>query len=212
MDSKDGMTKIELHEEILFPSAVYFCDFSHHLSAVKAVSNAALADAKKKNGDNGVLTMSEDFTASPKLDQFRTELADIFSNVLSGQGYQPNSIQFNAMWTQEHKFMSSMEQHVHGGFQVVAFYCLDVPDDSSRLIFHDPRPAKVQVNLPERDMSVASIASQSINYKLVPGRLFIAPSWLPHSFTRNMSKKPVRFVHINASVGVDVCNSNVEVV
>ena len=109
---------------------------------------------------------------------------------------------FTAMWTQEHHFLSLMENHVHGhGEQLVGFYCLDVPKNGCKMVFHDPRPGKVQINLPEYDHNAITLASPNIEFDLVPGRIFIAPSWLPHSFTRNLNqKKPTRFVHFNVGV------------
>ena len=105
------------------------------------------------------------------------------------------------MWTQEHYKHSSMEQHVHGyGAQIVGFYFLEVPEGSSRVIFHDPRAGKVQNDLPERDPNNASIASRMINFEPKPGLLMLTNSWLAHSFTRHASDKPIKFVHFNLNV------------
>jgi hypothetical protein len=39
-----------------------------------------------------------------------------------------------------------------------------------------------------------------INFKPQPGMMMFAPAWLAHSFGRNASKKPFRFVHFNLTV------------
>jgi hypothetical protein len=41
--------------------------------------------------------------------------------------------------------------------------------------------------------------------------LILTNAWLPHSFTRNNSDKPMRFVHMNLSVALNEQPSNVEV-
>jgi uncharacterized protein (TIGR02466 family) len=109
---------------------------------------------------------------------------------------------FTEMWTQEHNFHSSMDTHVHGsGAQISAFYFLEVPENACKLIIHDPRPAKVIINLPEKDNNVISPASTMVVFTPQEGTLFLAPAWLPHQFTRNMNPdKPVRFVHMNLAV------------
>jgi hypothetical protein len=39
-----------------------------------------------------------------------------------------------------------------------------------------------------------------INFVPEPGMMLFAPAWLAHSFGRNPSKAPFRFVHFNLSV------------
>ena len=108
---------------------------------------------------------------------------------------------FTEMWTQEHHKHSAMEQHVHGfGAQIVGFYFLDVPENSSRVVFHDPRAGKVQCDLPQQDMNQATIASSMINFEAKPGLLIFANAWLAHSFTRHAADKPMKFVHFNLNV------------
>ena len=63
-----------------------------------------------------------------------------------------------------------------------------------------PGPAKVQLNLPEANMSLATPASQMINFEPKPGMFIFSNAWLPHSFTRHGNKKPIRFVHFNVGV------------
>jgi hypothetical protein len=90
-----------------------------------------------------------------------------------------------------------MEQHVHGGSQLVGFYFLETPEDSSRALFHDPRPGKVQNFLPESTPSEATLASNIINFEPKPGLLIITNAWLPHSFGRHASDEPLKFVHFS---------------
>jgi uncharacterized protein (TIGR02466 family) len=111
------------------------------------------------------------------------------------------SVMVDAVWTQEHHKHSLMEQHVHGfGTQLVGFFFLETPENCSRAMFHDPRGGKVQINLPEADMSVATPASNTINFAPEPGMMLISNAWLPHSFGRHGSDKPIKFVHFNLSV------------
>ena len=124
-------------------------------------------------------------------------------NALISEGYDMSkfSVVFQEMWLQEHHKFSAHEEHVHGfGAQMVGFYFLDCPEYSGRLVFHDPRPAKRQINLPEENFEMVSDASTAVNFDPKPGDLFLAPSWLPHSISRHAGDKPLRFVHITISV------------
>jgi uncharacterized protein (TIGR02466 family) len=109
--------------------------------------------------------------------------------------------QFSEFWCQEHYKHSSMEQHVHGyGSQIVGFYFTETPENCSRIVFHDPRPAKVQIDLPESDMTQAMPASKMINFEPKPGMLMFTNAWLAHSFTRHAANKPIQFIHFNLYV------------
>ena len=66
--------------------------------------------------------------------------------------------------------------------------------------------------LPEADPSQATLASSMINFAPEPGMMLFAPAWLPHSFGRNASKAPFRFVHFNLSVVSTACPAPAEVV
>jgi uncharacterized protein (TIGR02466 family) len=124
-------------------------------------------------------------------------------NILKTQGSDMDKFttHFSEMWTQEHSKASSMEQHIHGnGSQISAFYFLDCPKDCSKVIFYDPRPAKVIIDLPETNNTLATPASQMINFEPKAGMLMFANSYIPHSFTRNQSNKPIKFVHMNIYV------------
>jgi uncharacterized protein (TIGR02466 family) len=124
-------------------------------------------------------------------------------NILNEQGYamQDKAVSFTEMWTQEHHKHSSMDAHVHGfGSQIVGFYFLETPEDCSHVVFHDPRSGKVQIDLPEQDMNIATPASKMINFTPKPGMMIFANSWLSHSFTRHAAEQPIKFVHFNLTV------------
>jgi hypothetical protein len=108
---------------------------------------------------------------------------------------------FMEMWTQEHKYLSSMDTHVHGhGSQITAFYILDIPKDGCKFIIHDPRQTKTIVGLPEMKDEMITPASNQIVFTLEEGILILTNSWLPHSFTKNFSLENTRFVHMNLGV------------
>ena len=192
----------QLQVAMHFPCPIYLIERPDFLPQVNEVSEAFLAEARKGQKLNDIypMIMSNSYFADPRLAQFTEFVGSTAWNILAEQGYymQDKAVSFTEMWTQEHYKHSAMDQHTHGfGAQIVGFYFLEVPEGSSRVVFHDPRIAKTMIDMPESDPNQATIASKMINFEPKPGLLIFANAWLAHSFTRHSSDKPIKFVHFN---------------
>lgn len=175
------------------------------LDITRKVSKKFIAKRKKESdlNPNYPAYMTESINYDSEMLEFANFVAQAGWDILNSQGYAMDlfSTYFTEMWTQEHHQHSTMEKHIHGNGAVLSgFYFLDVPKDSSRIIFHEPKDSKVITNLPEKDMSQGTHASSMINFVPKEGQLMITNSWLPHSFTKNESKKPITFIHFNIAV------------
>lgn len=195
----------QLQVALHFPCPIYLIERPDFLEAVSAVSEESLAEQRKTQDLNEIypVVMSGNFFADPRMAGFSEFVGATAWNILNEQGYamQDKAVQFTEMWTQEHHKHSAMDQHVHGfGSQIVGFYFLETPENCSRVVFHDPRAAKVQIDLPEQDMNMATPASKMINFTPKPGLMIFANSWLAHSFTRHAADLPIKFVHFNLTV------------
>jgi uncharacterized protein (TIGR02466 family) len=149
------------------------------------------------------LYMTNNYYSNHRIAEFTEFVGATAWNILNEQGYamQDKAVQFTEMWTQEHHKHSAMDAHVHGfGSQLTGFYFLETPKNCSRVVFHDPRAAKVQIDLPEQDINMATPASKMINFEPKPGLMIFANSWLAHSFTRHAAEQPIKFVHFNLTV------------
>ena len=205
-----------------FPCPIYLIERPDFLKSVTEVSEESLAEQHKDRQMDEIypVMMSGNYFADPRIAGFSEFIGATAWNILNEQGYamQDKVVSFTEMWTQEHHKHSAMDQHVHGyGAQIVGFYFLEVPEGSSRAVFHDPRAGKVQTDLPQQDMSQATIASGMINFEPKPGMFIFANAWLAHSFTRHAADKPIKFVHFNLAVQMaqpayPPQTSNVEVV
>ena len=188
-----------------FASPIYLIERPDFLATVNAVSEEALDVARKERVLNEIypVHMTGSYFADPRLAGFTEFVGATAWNILNEQGYsmQDKAVQFTEMWTQEHHKHSAMDAHVHGyGSQIVGFYFLETPEGGSNVVFHDPRAGKVQIDLPEQDMNVATAASRMINFTPKPGMMIFANSWLAHSFTRHAADTPIKFVHFNLTV------------
>ena len=195
----------QLQVALHFPCPIYIIERPDFLEAVTAVSEEGLTESRKTQSLNEIypVYMTSNYFADPRMAGFTEFVGATAWNILNEQGYamQDKAVQFTEMWTQEHHKHSAMDAHVHGfDSQIVGFYFLETPEDCSKVVFHDPRAAKVQIDLPEQDMSMATPASKMINFTPKPGMMIFANSWLMHSFTRHAADNPIKFVHFNLTV------------
>lgn len=202
---KEMVQNTQLEIAMHFPCPIYLIERPDFLEAVSEVSEESLAQQNKARSLDEIypVIMSGNYFADPRLNKFAEFVGATSWNILAEQGYamQDKVVSFTEMWTQEHHKHSSMEQHTHGyGSQIVGFYFLEVPENSSRVVFHDPRMGKSLIDLPEADVSQATIASRMINFEPKPGLMIFANAWLAHSFTRHAADKPIKFVHFNLTV------------
>jgi uncharacterized protein (TIGR02466 family) len=188
-----------------FPCPIYIIERPDFLGIVNTVSEEALEVPRKERDLNEMypVHMTGNYFGDPRMAGFTEFIGATAWNILNEQGYamQDKAVSFTEMWTQEHHKHSAMDAHVHGfGAQIVGFYFLETPEDCSRVVFHDPRAGKVQIDLPEQNMSAATPASRAINFTPKPGMMIFANSWLTHSFTRHAADLPIKFVHFNLTV------------
>jgi uncharacterized protein (TIGR02466 family) len=187
-----------------FPCPIYLIERPDFLASVMEVSEESLAKQHQERQLDEIypVMMSDNYAHDPRVAEFVEFVGATSWNIMNEQGYAMQNfvMSFSEMWTQEHHKHSAMEQHTHGyGAQIVGFYFLEVPEGSSKVLFHDPRAGKVQIDLPEQDPSQATVASKIINFEPKPGMLIFSNAWLAHSFTRHASDKPIKFVHFNLS-------------
>lgn len=202
---KEVVVQNQLQLAYHFPCPIYAIERPDFLDVVNQVSEEALEAQRKTQGLNEIypVIMSSNYFVDSRLAEFTQFVGSTAWNILNEQGYAMQNFLtvFTEMWTQEHHKHSAMDQHVHGfGSQIVGFYFLETPENCSRLVFHDPRSAKVQIDLPEQDTNIATPASKMINFAPKPGTMIFANSWLAHSFTRHAADKPIKFVHFNLTV------------
>jgi uncharacterized protein (TIGR02466 family) len=207
--TKESVTEVDLNTQIqvadYFPCPIYLIDRPDFLETVNEVSEEALEVQRKERDLDEIypVYMTDNYFGDPRMADFTEFIGLTAWNILNEQGYamQDKAVSFTEMWTQEHYKHSAMNAHVHGyGSQITGFYFLETPEDCSHVVFHDPRSGKVQIDLPEQDVSMATLASKMINFTPKPGMMIFFNSWLSHSFTRHAADKPIKFVHFNLTV------------
>jgi uncharacterized protein (TIGR02466 family) len=199
----ENHTEQKLSVGTYFPTNVYSIKKIEFLDSVKKSAYNAVSEQSKNYDDIYPVVMSGNIFEDETIKDFTDYIGNTAWNILNDQGYAMENYElyFTEMWMQEHHKHSLMEQHSHaGGIQMVGFYFLETPENCSKLLMHDPRPAKVQINLQQKNDNIATYGSDIINFVPEPGLLIFTNAWLPHSFGRHASDDPIRFIHFNLNV------------
>jgi len=211
------MTSQTISAYSYFSAPVYKVDAPEFLNITRKISNDFLKNRKNDVdlNSNYPVYMTENMHNHPNLTDFAKFVGETAWNILDGQGYAMDNLStyFTEMWCQEHHKGSSIDRHIHNNGAILSgFYFLNCPD-SAKVIFHDPRDSKVITSLPEKNPSIATHASNMINFKPVNGNLILSNSWLPHSFEKNTEEIPLTFIHINIAVSANMkIQPNVEII
>lgn len=192
-------TKNNDFDEIeLFTTPVYVGNFLEDVETVKKVAEDKIYHTEQTTLENS--KMSGSFFHDERIFDFAKSILQSSWDILDRQGHLMENYQtvYESMWLQTHAKNSYMPQHTHSGNnQLVGFYFLEVPEQSTQLLLHDPRIGKTQINLDEKDITQLTNASLYTVLNPQVGQLILTPAWLAHSFTPNQSNSPVKFVHIN---------------
>jgi uncharacterized protein (TIGR02466 family) len=199
------MSQAVLEPSALFPSMVYTIKKPEFLDATMAVSDEMLAKAKaaRPMNDTYPFVMSDSMIGNERTLPLEQFIAESAWAILDNQGYRMDQFgtYVSEFWVQEHFKYSGMEQHVHPyGVAISGFYFLTAPQGGSVIELHDPRPGKVQASLPIKEQTQVRDANNMLHINPEPGLMVFSNAWLPHSFTRNSSNEPVKFIHFNVSV------------
>jgi len=193
----------DIEHNTIFASSICRSHHPEYLDSVREIFNKHTSIAKKERPiyDLYPVCMTANLTEDLSK-EFITYVVETAWTVLERQGYNMPMFetQIMDMWGQEHHRGSGMEQHMHNsGAQISGIYIIDAPEQC-RMLFHDPREAKNYANLPEINSSNLTFASPVAAFDLNPGNFIFHNSWLYHSFPKNSSYDPLKFIHFNIAV------------
>lgn len=204
--SNDQKIEDNLEQVLYFPSTVYTIIKSEFIDSVKEVVDRYIAIAKLTNPPEELqaTVQTSNFYDVPRISPFLQFVSATAWNILDSQGFnmENKAAYFTEVWGQEHGKTATMDQHIHPNAQIVGFYFLEVPENSSRIVIHDPRPAKEMSTFVEKEVTQVTLASSMVNFEPKEGMFMFTNGWLPHSFSKHKSDKPLKFVHFNLGVQV----------
>jgi uncharacterized protein (TIGR02466 family) len=191
-----------------FSSCIYVEEDISWLESLNKFSdpyiNEATENNKKlfiNNKDFGLVHHSSLLTNDINFLKFIEFISRRSYSILDKQGYdlKDYSLALRELWVQEFSKEGGGYHsiHTHWNGHISGFYFLKCSDKTSFPIFHDPRPGKIMIQLPEKDQSLITDASEKINFKPKPGTFIFFNSYLGHEFAVDHGVEPFRFIHFN---------------
>ena len=204
-----------LNRENYFPTpvwTVYEPQFVKELNKasdpyIKASKKRLADDIKKRNktygnkGDKGFVYHSTSLAGGPKFNQLSRYIVDTATNLLKEMGHDLNNhvVFLTELWVQEFPKdgCGHHSAHTHWNGHISGFYFLKSGETTSRPVFHDPRPGKTMIGLPEVKKENITYASQEVSYNTKPGTMVFFPSYLTHEYPPDIGYDTFRFIHWN---------------
>jgi len=177
----------------------------HTDKAIKNTQQKIEERQKKYNAvikDHGMSYHSESkLYEDDRFHNFELLIRNTAYNILTDQGFDlsNHTLDYTEMWIQKFAFEGGGHQdtHVHWDNHISGFYFIECSGRTSKPIFHDPRPARMMLNLPIKDHSKLCPAMERQIIKVKRGTLLMFNSWLPHQFSVDDGIDPFRFIHFN---------------
>jgi len=205
-----------------FSSCVYVEEDSSWLSILNKASDNYIEQAKENNKkhfinnkDFGLAHHSQFLTNDVSFFKFIEFISKRSYSILDEQGYdlKDYSLAIRELWVQEFSKEGGGHHsiHTHWNGHVSGFYFLKCSDKTSFPIFHDPRPGKMMIQLPEKDITKITDASEKIPFRPKPGTFVFFNSYLGHEFVVDHGIEPFRFIHFNIqAVPKELINNNIK--
>ena len=117
------------------------------------------------------------------LKNFEKYVCNVGNNFLSSLGYDPkDSLRRAFIFTSEITRGNFHAPHAHPNCVLSGVFYLQVPENSSRIIFHDPRPFRKYRIIPFKKQKEAhtTIFESEVFISPKPGLLLMWESWLDH--------------------------------
>ena len=208
---------VKLGQSVMFESILYRAEVPEYLNKLNEICDKGLAKARKikqkeikeRNerygvdvGDHGMsYHTTRDLYKAPGMEDFESFVRATARNILESQGFDLSNYKMNysEMWVQQFADRGGghHETHVHWDNHISGFYFLKCSDRTSQPKFHDPRPGRMMMQLPLKDVKTLCAGMDNFKIKLKPGTLIFFNSYLPHEFKVDNGIDPFRFIHFN---------------
>lgn len=176
----------------LFPTPVFYTDLpevaveliNFQFQGAKPYIEQHLSNSTW--GDNISTTFSDDIAKKNAIEfyelhgvqQFTEPVVKYFNDLL----YKDSNIALAESWINYQRKHQHQRQHTHTGYRISAVYYVNSNGEDGSLTFHPPAS-----NMEIADPSGVEYNYSMISYPAKTGRLFVFPSWVPHSVSDNLT-------------------------
>ena len=188
--------KDEVYREDWFPTSIFYID---HPTAEKTNSRLKKDIDKWHDRDtNGIVRSNSlgwhsavDMHHRTEYNHFTKWLLTSIEKVFDSLNYEENSIAVcDNMWANINKRYSHNRNHTHPGALWSGVYYIQVPKDSGKIWFTDPRgEAHIIYASFKKGQPKPPSHLREVYYEAIPGRLILFPGWLTHEVEPNLNKE-----------------------
>jgi uncharacterized protein (TIGR02466 family) len=186
-----------------FSTPIYFYNKNEWVDYLNKISDPYIEKAKEKNNyrDSYIVHHSENLQKDKDYLEFTNFICKTSLDILNEQGYDLTNfnISANQIWVQEFAKNGggNHSQHTHWNGHISGFYFLKCSENTSYPVFKDSRIKKEMVQLPQKNDSLLTDATDIIKFKMLPGNFIFFNSYLDHEFSVDEGKESFRFIHFN---------------
>ena len=188
----------ELAREYHFPTAIYYRDFADaaelNAAVLPRIRELREQDSVGERGSHvrelGGWHSHDKLRFDPVFDELTARIQTTVGQICDDAGYHPEyEVLFDNMWAIINPPGSYNQSHVHPRCLWSGVYYVQVPEESGRISFADPRLGKIMMDPrfdPERRRKPEHWVE--VFFRPRPGRLIVFPSWLYHAVEANRSE------------------------
>lgn len=187
-----------------FPTLVYRNELPGWVKDVDKYTQKYFEDVKEKNEEyekSECVVQTYNMVDDLNLAFVKNYFLQESKYILSEQGYLIDNynLYVQDMWGQEFRQTGFNWPHVHSNCHISGLYFFNVPEDTSELMFGDPRPGKLMSDLDHKncpDTLYPATPSITLN-KIKTGTFVLFNAWLTHNLTLSNTDRPLKFLHFN---------------
>lgn len=195
---KDQTDNINFHKEFYFPTTIFFRDLPNSaplnaalLTAIRAERDADASGIGRSNIPHlgGWHSKTNLHQKAPFAD-FRETLTATANEIGNSIGYDPAwELAIDNLWSIINLPGSYNRSHIHPNALWSGVYYVQVPKNSGRIVFTDPRTQALCQQarfVPDRPRSAENWTE--VFFEPVAGRMILFPNWLYHEVEANRSE------------------------
>ena len=188
----------DIKRELYFPTLIYYQDMSgvqelnsaikSHLHELRSVDPDGIVRSNVKRV--GAWHSPDDLHKREEYRLLTNRILGSAQRIYDDLGYDPEyQAAYANMWAIIHPKYGYNRNHTHPNSLWSGVYYVQVPPDSGRIWFTDPR-AQSMVSIPRyvSDQPRQPESWSEVYYEPVEGRMILFPAWLVHEVEPNMSE------------------------
>jgi hypothetical protein len=188
------MKKQKFIDTKIFSSSVYYIYKNKWLKLFKDILNN---DLEKDNAFN----LRKDISDNKKTFNFSDYITSLSLEILNSQGYdlKKYSLKVNDLilnkFSTKRLFNEDVKLNPQG--HISGYYFLECDDKTPYPLFHDPRPSKAMIELPQKNIKEVDQSSDKVRFNIIPGSLILFNSYIPCELPMGSKLNKFSFISFN---------------